>query len=94
MNSQQLSQRPVPQNRRSLLQTFAAATVTFALLTLSACASNAAPTAPTTAGTFLYDTDAQDLFWDQDGSGVLAPIEIAHFTTAVNLTANDFDIVA
>ncbi len=51
------------------------------------------PSAPTTDGTFLFDTDDRDLLWDEDGSGALAPVQIAHFTTAVNLTANDFDIV-
>ncbi|HMN29121.1 MAG TPA: von Willebrand factor type A domain-containing protein, partial [Caldilineaceae bacterium] len=54
MNSQQRSPRPTSQNRRSLLQTFAAATVTFALLTLSACASNAAPTAGSARGEAGY----------------------------------------
>ena len=56
--------------------------------------SNTAPTAPTNQGTFLYDTNDQNLFWDVDGSGAQAAVQIAHFNTAVNLTANDFDVVA
>jgi Ca2+-binding RTX toxin-like protein len=57
--------------------------------------SGPAPVAPTTAGTFLYDTDAQDLFWDVDGSDPgLSPVKVAHFTSPVALTPDDFDIVA
>jgi Ca2+-binding RTX toxin-like protein len=53
-----------------------------------------APTAPTTEGTFLYDTDGQDLFWDEDGSGAGLAVQVAHFDSAVALTANDFEILA
>ena len=41
--------------------------------------SNSNPTATTTAGTFLYDMDGQDLFWDEDGSDSGAAMHIAHF---------------
>lgn len=56
--------------------------------------SNTNPVAPTTAGTFLYDTDAQDLFWDANGSTAGGVVKIAHFDTAVALKADDFDIIA
>ena len=50
--------------------------------------------APTDAGTFLYDTDAHDLFYDADGAGPAAAQKLAHFDNAPVLTADDFDIVA
>ena len=56
--------------------------------------SSTAPVATTTKGTFLYDTDAQDLFYDADGSGAGASVKIAHFDSPVALKADDFDIVA
>ena len=56
--------------------------------------SNLNPVAPTTAATFLYDTDAHDLYFDDDGSGAHAAVKIAHFDTAVALKADDFDFVA
>jgi hypothetical protein len=54
------------------------------------------PTATTTTGTFLYDTSDHDLFWDPDGAtlGGVDPQQLAHFDTAVNLKADDFNIVA
>ena len=56
--------------------------------------SNTNPVAPSHAATFLYDTDAQDLYFDDDGSGAHAAVKIAHFDTAVALKADDFDFVA
>ncbi len=56
--------------------------------------SGTAPIAPTNAGTFLYDTDAQDLFWDVDGSDPSSAVKVAHFTSPVALGPDDFDIVA
>ena len=56
--------------------------------------SNTNPVAPTSAGTFLYDTDAQDLFWDANGSTPGGIVKIAHFDSPVALKADDFDIVA
>jgi hypothetical protein len=50
--------------------------------------------APTTAGTFLYDTVSHDVLWDADGSNAGAAVQIAHFDTAVALKANDFDFIA
>jgi Ca2+-binding RTX toxin-like protein len=50
------------------------------------------PTATTGTGTFLYNTAANDLLWDADGSGDGGAVQIAHFTTAVALTADHFDI--
>jgi hypothetical protein len=50
--------------------------------------------APTTEATFLYDTKSQDLYFDDDGSGVHGAQKIVHFDTPVTLHANDFDIVA
>jgi phosphodiesterase/alkaline phosphatase D-like protein/Ca2+-binding RTX toxin-like protein len=54
--------------------------------------ANSAPTAPmtTTTGTFLHDTDGQDLLYDADGSGLGVAQQLAHFDTAVALTSNDF----
>jgi Ca2+-binding RTX toxin-like protein len=46
------------------------------------------------SGVFLYDTDDLTLTFDQDGSDVGAAAALAEFDTAVNLQANDFDIVA
>jgi hypothetical protein len=43
-------------------------------------------------GVFLYDTDDFDLRYDADGSGSGDPLQIAHFDTAVALTANHFII--
>jgi len=56
--------------------------------------ANTTPTATTTDGTFLYDTDGQDLLWDADGSDPGDPVQIAHFDTAVNITSDDFNITA
>ena len=58
--------------------------------------SGADPIATTTEGTFLYDTDDHNLFWDVDGStpGGVAPEQLSHFDTAVNLKADDFTIMA
>jgi Ca2+-binding RTX toxin-like protein len=56
--------------------------------------SGATPVSPTKAATFLYDTKTQDLYFDDDGSGVHAAQKIAHFDTPVTLHANDFDITA
>ena len=58
--------------------------------------SGADPIATTTEGTFLYDTDDHNLFWDVDGStqGVLPLSSSADFDTAVNLKADDFTIMA
>jgi Ca2+-binding RTX toxin-like protein len=56
--------------------------------------SGASPLAPTTKATFLYDTKTQDLYFDDDGSGVHGAQKIVHFDTPVTLHANDFDIVA
>jgi hypothetical protein len=37
----------------------------------------------------------KDLFWDVDGSDPgLLPVKVAHFTSPVALTPDDFDIVA
>jgi Ca2+-binding RTX toxin-like protein len=56
--------------------------------------SNNTPSAPTSAGTFLYDADGHDLLFDVDGSGSNPAAQLAHFDTAVNLKADDFNIVA
>ena len=54
------------------------------------------PVATTTAGTFLYDTDDHNLYWDADGStvGGVAQVQVDHFDTAVALKADDFNFVA
>ena len=53
-----------------------------------------APTATADIGTFLYNTLTHDLFWDVDGSGGGATVQIAHFANGVVLTADHFDIAA
>jgi uncharacterized delta-60 repeat protein len=55
-----------------------------------------APSAPTTAGTFLYDTNDHTLLWDVDGStpGGSDPVQIAKFDSTVALKAHDFDVMA
>jgi Ca2+-binding RTX toxin-like protein len=55
--------------------------------------ANTDPSPTTTEGTFLYDTDAQDLFWDRDGTGDRGAVLIAHFDTPVTLTVDDFAVV-
>jgi len=57
--------------------------------------ANNAPTATTTAGTFLYDIDDHNLFWDADGStvGGIDRQLIIHFDQAVALKADDFAIM-
>lgn len=56
--------------------------------------ADAAPTAATNAGTFLFNTDTHDLLWDFDGLGAGDAVQIAHFDTAINLTINHFEITA
>ena len=56
--------------------------------------SDTTPVATTLAGAFLYDTDGQDLTWDANGSAAGGTLQIAHFDTAVALTADDFTILA
>jgi Bacterial lectin/Galactose oxidase-like, Early set domain/RTX calcium-binding nonapeptide repeat (4 copies) len=56
--------------------------------------ADASPTATTATGTFLYNTATHDLQWDADGSGDGGAVQIAHFTTAVALTADHFDITS
>jgi phosphodiesterase/alkaline phosphatase D-like protein/Ca2+-binding RTX toxin-like protein len=50
--------------------------------------------AATTVPAFLYDTDDQILSWDTNGSVADGVLSIAHFNTAVALTADDFAILA
>ena len=54
--------------------------------------ANTAPTATVATATFLYDTNDHNLLFDDDGTGTHAAVQVAHFNSAVNLTANDFDI--
>ena len=63
------------------------------LVTGSTFIANAAPTANAAGGSFLYNTVTHDLFWDVDGSGGGEAVQIAHFDTAVVLTAHQFEIV-
>ena len=56
--------------------------------------ADANPTATTNAGTFLYNTATHDLLWDVDGSGDGGAVQIAHFSTAVDLSVDHFDITA
>ena len=56
--------------------------------------SNTSPHAPTSSGTFLYDSSNHDLFWDGDGSGAADPVKLAHFDSTVLLKADDFKIIA
>jgi Ca2+-binding RTX toxin-like protein len=64
------------------------------LVTGSTFIANAAPTANAAEGSFLYNTVTHDLFWDVDGSGGGEAVQIAHFDTAVVLTAHQFEIMA
>ena len=54
--------------------------------------ANTAPTATAAVATFLYDTNDHNLLFDDDGTGAHAAVQVAHFNSAVNLKANDFDI--
>jgi Ca2+-binding RTX toxin-like protein len=56
--------------------------------------AGATPDAAAGVSAFLYNTVTNDLLWDHDGHGGDLAVQIAHFDTAVNLNANDFDIVA
>jgi hypothetical protein len=55
--------------------------------------ADANPTATTTDGTFLYDTDSGNLSWDTDGTGVGGSVLIAELTPALALTADDFTVI-
>jgi hypothetical protein len=55
--------------------------------------ADANPTATTTDGAFLYDTNNGDLSWDADGSGVGSSVLIAELTPALALTIDDFAVV-
>jgi hypothetical protein len=52
------------------------------------------PTATTTAGTFLFNTETNDLAWDLDGSGAGDAVQIAHFDAPISLTIHHFEITA
>ena len=54
--------------------------------------ADASPIATTDFGTFLYNTTTHDLTWDVDGSGATGAVQIAHFNTAVSLSADHFNI--
>ena len=41
-------------------------------------------------GQFVYNSTTKKLYWDADGSGGGAMVEVANFSTGVNLSANDF----
>ena len=56
--------------------------------------ADANPTATTDAGTFLFNTETNDLAWDFDGLGGGEAVQIAHFDTPVSLTINHFEITA
>jgi Ca2+-binding RTX toxin-like protein len=56
--------------------------------------ADANPTATTGAGTFLFNTETNDLAWDFDGSGGGEALHIAHFDTPVSLAINHFEITA
>ena len=56
--------------------------------------ADASPTAMTTSGTFLFNTETHDLAWDFDGFGEGDPVRIAHFDTPVSLTISHFEITA
>ncbi len=44
-------------------------------------------------GQFVFNAATDRLFWDPDGAGKKAAVLVARFTTDVNLTAHDFDLV-
>jgi hypothetical protein len=45
-------------------------------------------------GTFLFNTETQDLSWDVDGLGASDPVLLAHFDIPVSLTTDHFEITA
>jgi Ca2+-binding RTX toxin-like protein len=51
------------------------------------------PVPTTSEGTFLYDTDCGDLFWDINGQSPGGVIQVAHLDGAPTLTTADFLIV-
>ena len=55
--------------------------------------SNNNPSPTGTDGTFLFEADTEQLFWDVDGTGPTGRVLIATFDSNTNLTASDFDIV-
>jgi Ca2+-binding RTX toxin-like protein len=44
-------------------------------------------------GQFVFNTTADRLLWDPDGAGRKAAVVVASFSTDVNLTAQDFDLI-
>ncbi len=44
-------------------------------------------------GQFVFNTTTDRLLWDPDGMGTKAAVLVARFTTDVNLTAYDFDLI-
>jgi hypothetical protein len=56
--------------------------------------ADANPAATSDAGTFLFNTDTNDLAWDLDGLGGSEAVQIAHFDSPVSLTINHFEITA
>lgn len=44
-------------------------------------------------GQFVFNTTTDWLLWDSDGAGKKAAVVVARFSTDVNLTAHDFDLI-
>ena len=57
-----------------------------------ALVSNSAPVAAGSAGTFLYNTDTGELFWDRDGAGAAPRELIATLVGKPAITASDISV--
>jgi Ca2+-binding RTX toxin-like protein len=53
----------------------------------------ASATSASGVGQFVYNSVTKKLYWDADGSGAGAMVEIVNFATTVNLSAGDFVIM-
>ncbi|PIK73205.1 hypothetical protein CS379_09725, partial [Methylobacterium frigidaeris] len=49
--------------------------------------------APAGFGQFIYESDASRLWWDKDGAGGAAAVQIATLDRGLDLSASDFKVV-
>ena len=51
------------------------------------------PVAENEGGTFLYNTDTGELFWDEDGTGTGGAVLLATLTGAPSISASDIEVI-
>jgi Ca2+-binding RTX toxin-like protein len=72
---------------------FGGGLVAGAALDASQLVASAGATAEQAHGQFLYDTSTGVLSWDADGTGALAPVQLATLDGTPLISASDFDLV-